>query len=216
MTKTSIRRNILAMNRDIGILCRGSSVELSSKYFNNLKEIIAVNSFSKEVENQFISDIFTRSAVTHIMCREVGSIMHPSIYKKYNINKLILNVFEEEYNRGTVVRGLLERSGFSTSPLPSEMKPHQKEGGGFPTTGVLSVVYAAKVLKKEVIHIAGMDFYQKDYLINKKSKDYQKEKGKKMVEFIKNFAKINPSIKFIFYTYSDFSSDLSNVEIINE
>jgi len=61
-----------------------------------------------------------------------------------------------------------------------------------------------------------MDFYQKDYLIEKKSQDYQKKKGEIMVEYMKNFISKNQDLKFTIYTHSDFSPPFSNVEIINE
>jgi hypothetical protein len=110
---------------------------------------------------------------------------------------------------------LLKSFNVDTTYLPDSIREFQKEGGGFPTTGVISLVYSTVVLKKKDIHIAGMDFYEKDYFINIKANQHQKKKGLVMKSFVENFMKKFVNVKYTFYTNSSFKSSLDNVIIVN-
>lgn len=207
------------MNRDdqVCILCRGSSMQYAEKYFHNLTdEMIAVNEFNEELKNEFVLQLFEKKKITHMVSRDAGlSNLRPEYYKRFNIEKAILNIFQEEYVRYPAMRSLLENYSLATDCLPDVMKPFQKEGGGFPTTGVISIVYSTLALKKKDIHIAGMDFYEKDYYVNIRANEHQKKKGILMKSYMRNFLKTFPEVKYTFYTNSSFKTDLKNVIIIN-
>jgi len=201
----------------ICILCRGSSMSQAEKYFHDLSDnMIIVNEFNEELKNSFVDELFQKKNITHIVSRDTGlSNLRPEYYMKYGINKAILNIFKEEYDRYPAMRRLLEYYNLTTSCLPDIMKPFQKEGGGFPTTGVISIVYSTIVLEKKDIHIAGMDFYEKDYFINTPANDHQKKKGIVMKQFIKDFIQKHKKVNYTFYTDSGFNPNLKNVKIIN-
>jgi hypothetical protein len=205
----------MALNEQICILCRGSSMQYAEKYFHELSnEMIVVNEFNEELRNEFVEALFKEKDITHMVSRDAGlSNLKPEHYRKFNIEKIILNIFKEEFKRGTPMRRLLEKYDLNTSCLPDTMKPFQKEGGGFPTTGVISIVYSVIVLGKKDIHIAGMDFYEKDYFVDIRANEHQKRKGLVMKSFLENFACSIPDVKYTFYTNSSFKSDLKNVII---
>ena len=113
------------------------------------------------------------------------------------------------------MRLLLENIGLNTSCLTDTMKPFQKEGGGFPTTGVISIVYSTIVLEKKDIHVAGMDFYEKEYFNKTPANEHQKKKGKLMKSFIEDFIDKHKEVRYTFYTHSSFNPALENVKIIN-
>jgi hypothetical protein len=200
------------------ILCRGSSVIQAKKYFYNLSgEMLVVNEFNEELKNDFIDRLFREKDITHIVSRDSGlSNLKLEYYKKYNIEKIILNIFKEEFDKNPPMRYLLESRGLNTDCLPDALKPFQKKGGGFPTTGVISIVYATVALKKKDIHICGMDFYEKDYFANIQVNSHQKKKGEVMKFFMQNFMEKFPEVKYTFYTNSSFTSGLDNAIIIND
>ena len=129
---------------------------------------------------------------------------------------MILNIFKEEYNSHSSMRNLMERQNLNVGCLSDSMKPYQKDGGGFPTTGIISIVYATIVLGMKDIHIAGMDFYEKGYFANVIFGDHQRKKGVFMKKFIESFMRIHPEVKYTFYTNSSFTTDLKNVIIVKE
>ena len=96
------------------------------------------------------------------------------------------------------------------------MKNFEKDDGGFPTTGVLSVVYASKFLKKKNIYVAGMDFYRSPYLANKKVRPVQIKKGGWMIDYIKKFIKDNQENNFTFLSNLDLELNLKNYHYINK
>jgi len=195
------------MSDSIGILCRGQSMVLAENYFEKIKDIIIVNTFFEELEKPFVQKILKDKNITHICCRETSSILNKKLYEKFKINKIVLNIYEPEFKLKSIVKRILDSQGIKSNPIPDLMKDYEKEGGGFPTTGVLSVVYACKVLKKKNIYIAGMDFYKSPYLINKKIRPAQVKKGGWMIDYIKKFIKDNKSTNFKFF--SNFNLDLN-------
>ena len=83
----------------ICILCRGSSMSQTEKYFHDLSDnMIIVNEFNEELKNSFVDELFQKKNITHIVSRDTGlSNLRPEYYMKYGINKAILNIFKEEY-----------------------------------------------------------------------------------------------------------------------
>ena len=205
-------------NDTILILCRGGSMTLADKYYYDLtNEMIIINEFNEELNTEWDHRLFEKKDIMHMVSRDSGlSNLTPENYNKYNMNDAILNIFNDEYSGGTAMKKLLESRGMNTSCLPDELKPYQKEGGGFPTTGIISIVYCAAYLDKKNIHIAGMDFYEKNYYTGQQPNKHQQAKGAAMKVFINSFMEQFPKTNFTFYTNSSFTSDLDNVTIVNE
>lgn len=204
------------MNESVGILCRGQSMVLAEKYFKDIEDIIIVNTFFEELEKPFVQKILKNKNITHICCREPSSILNKKLYDKFQIKNIVLNVYEPEFKTRSVVKRILDGQGVESKPLPDLMKNFEKDDGGFPTTGVLSVVYASKFLKKKNIYVAGMDFYRSPYLANKKVRPVQIKKGGWMIDYIKKFIKDNQENNFTFLSNLDLELNLKNYHYINK
>jgi len=200
----------------ICILCRGSSMKMAEKYFHDIHgDMIAVNEFNVELKNKFVQDLFREKNVIHLVSKDAGlSNLHPEYYKKYNITEAILNRFEDQAAHCRSMKSLLNNYGLKTKYLPDSMKNYQKTGGGFPTTGSIAILYATLILSKKDIYIAGMDFYETDYFNSTPSKDYQKEKGRLLKNFVIDFIKNQKDVNYTFYTESNFNPDLENVSVV--
>jgi hypothetical protein len=189
----------------------------AKKYFHSLSdEMIIINEFNEELKKRFVEELFEKKNISHMVSADAGlSNLKKEYYHKYNIADVILNRFKDELSVIAAMNNLIKSFGLNTSYLPDSMKEFQKEGGGFPTTGVISIVYSTVVLGKKDIHIAGMDFYEKNYFVDIKVNDHQKRKGLVMKSFIEEFMRKFPDVKYTFYTNSSFKSDLKNVIIVN-
>jgi hypothetical protein len=205
-------------NDTILILGRGSSMVLADKYYYDLtNEMIIINEFNEEVKTEWVHRLFEEKDLMHIVSRDSGlSNLTPENYSKYNMNDAILNIFNDEFSGGTAMKNLLQSRGMNLLCLPDELKPYAEAGGGFPTTGIISIVYSAAYLGKTDIHIAGMDFYEEDYYSGQVPTEAQRAKGVRMTNFITSFMAKFPKTNFTFYTHSSFTSDLDNVTIVNE
>ena len=190
----------------------------AEKYFHNIDgDMLAVNEFNVELKNDFVHQLFDKKNVIHLVSRDTGlSNLKKEYYKKYNINQTILNVFNKEFDTYPEMRKLLESFGLKVDCLPDTMKAFQKDGGGFPTTGSIAILYSTLVLKKTDIHIAGMDFYETKYFNGTPQKNYQIKKGEVLKQFITDFIRKYKNVKYTFYTNSNFNPNLSNVKVIGE
>tara|TARA_R100000008_G_scaffold86535_1_gene80045 strand:- start:2263 stop:2895 length:633 start_codon:yes stop_codon:yes gene_type:complete len=205
------------VNDQICVLCRGESIKLimDRMPWYQPGDMLIVNEFNEELKNEFIHNLFMLKDITHMVSKDCGlSNLKREYYKKYNINKAILNRFEYESRQCSHMRILLQNFGLDPIYLPEILKPFQKEGGGFPTTGSISILYSTLVLKKKDIHIAGMDFYETDYFNKIPAKDYQKIKGQILKEYMIKFIKTHSDVNYTFYTYSEFNPNLKNVKVI--
>ena len=184
---------------------------------NLTNEMIVVNEFNEELKNKFVEVLFKEKDITHLVSTDAGlSNLKKEYYEKYNITDVVLNRFRHQSGDILAMNRLIRSFGLNTSYLPDSMREFQKEGGGFPTTGVISIVYSVIVLGKKDIHIAGIDFYEKDYFVDIKANDHQKRKGLLMKSFIESFMEFFPEVNFTFYTNSSFKSTLNNVIIVNK
>ncbi len=191
-------------------------MEKADKYFHGINgDMIAVNEFNVELKHDFVHRLFDNKNVIHLISKDTGlSNLNKEYYKKYGITEVILNRFTEEASECFGMKKLIESFGLKPSYLSSLLKPFQKEGGGFPTTGSIAILYSTFVLGKKDIHIAGMDFYETDYFNSMPAKDYQKEKGKALKKFIIEFIRKHKDVNYTFYTNSDFNPNLKNITVI--
>ena len=115
----------------------------------------------------------------------------------------------------------LEDKSINTKFLSESLVPISKTGaGGFPSTGVLAVAHAAKVLNAKSIDVIGLDFFEADYFSHHShsrkpaAQDYQKKKGVVMKEYTEKLLALFPNIDFRFFTNSTFEPNLENVKIV--
>jgi hypothetical protein len=169
----------------------------------------------------FISSfIDNQEEVIHVINRDGRSLLRKDQYEKYAITHCQLNVREPEYIQSPL-KAHLDYYNVASKFLSEEMVPISKTGaGGFPSTGVLAVAHAAQVIKADVVHVIGLDFFEADYFSHhshsKKPEvqDYQKKKGRVMKTFVKDLLTGFPNAEFSFFTNSTFDPNLNHVKII--
>lgn len=196
------------------ILGRGTSLQRLDVYSDIEDDNVAiVNDFNYELSMDRMRDFLNGKIVTQFINREIASFLKPEFYSDFGI-KCVLNVLGSEY-RNSPIRAKLEYCGIKTSYLPDQIIPFSKDDrGGFPTTGILSVVYSTEVLKEKNIYIIGIDFYDTNYNNGRMSKSYQKNKGVAMKDFLAQHITKTPDVNYTICTNSDWRVSLPNLEFV--
>ncbi len=206
----------------ICVLGRGASLNklhlFEKMYFD---DVFINNNFNRELDNnKNIFNFLQGKQVTHFINRELISLLETKWYQNLNM-KMVLNITGLECYQSSV-RAKLIRDGYDARCLRGPMITESIDGkGGYPTTGILSVVYAVKMMEATDVHIMGIDFYDANYYdekagMNKDSSvlPRQVEKGKKMKEFLKEFIIKNPKVNFTIVTESKERWILDNVKYL--
>ena len=210
------------MIKTCAVICRGKSSTRLSELDDQYDICILVNEWKTELDKfDFISNfIKTQKNVIHTINRDGRSLLRKEQYEKYAISHCMLNVREPEYTQSPLKKHL-DRYGIKSTFLSEDMVPISKTGaGGFPSTGILAVAHAAQVVKADVVHVIGLDFFEDDYFshhshsMKSEAQDYQKKKGLVMKGFAHELLSKFPNIKFTFFTNSSFDPNLSNVKIV--
>ena len=196
------------------ILGRGTSLKRLEVYQDiDDKNVAIVNNFNYELGLDYIKDFLKGKSVTQFINRETMSFLKKEYYFDFNID-CILNVLRSEYNDSNI-RKTLNRYQISTNYLLNIMVEYSKDQkGGFPTTGILSIVYSSVVLKAKDVYIIGVDFYDTNYNNGRVSKDYQKQKGLVMKEFLTDHIRKTSEVNYVVCTDSNWRVDLPNVEFV--
>tara|TARA_B100000700_G_scaffold331754_1_gene468011 strand:- start:8430 stop:9068 length:639 start_codon:yes stop_codon:yes gene_type:complete len=204
------------------IVCRGSSVARIDELSKSYDVCLLVNEWTTELEKfDNISEfLLLQNKVIHVINRDARSFLKKEQYQKYKIDHCQLNVREPEYKQSPL-RMWLEDKSINTKFLSESLVPISKTGaGGFPSTGVLAVAHAAKVLNAKSIDVIGLDFFEADYFSHHShsrkpaAQDYQKKKGVVMKEYTEKLLALFPNTDFRFFTNSTFEPNLENVKIV--
>ena len=196
------------------ILGRGTSLKKLSVY-NNIedKSVSIINNFNHELELDYIKDFLKGKSITQFINRESASFLTPQHYSNFNID-CVLNVLKDEYNQ-SFIRGTLNQNNIKTNYLPNSILDFSKDGkGGFPTTGILGIVYSTVVLNEKNIYIIGVDFYDTNYNSGRVSQDYQTKKGLVMKDFLFKHIQKTPDVNYKMCTDSPWRVDLPNLEFV--
>ena len=210
------------MSKTCVIVCRGKS----SSRLAELKDVydicLLVNEWQSELDKfDFISQFISKQPkVIHVLNRDGRSLLRKEQYEKYDIHHCQLNVRQPEYLQSPLYH-TLSLSDVKSKYLSEDLVPISKTGaGGFPSTGVLAIAHAAKVLQATIIDIIGLDFFEDDYFSHHSHsmkpavQDYQRKKGIVMKEYTGQLLKQFPNITFTFFTNSMFNPHLKNVKIV--
>lgn len=210
------------MSNSCVVICRGSSSARIPELVANYDTCLLVNEWSTELDKfEFVSSfIKTQKNVIHMINRDGRSLLRDEQYAEYAITHCQLNVRQPEYNQSPLkhrLDGLRIKSTF----LSEEMVPISKTGaGGFPSTGVLAIAHAAQVVKADIVHVIGIDFFESNYFSHHSHSmkpevlDYQKKKGLVMKVFTEELLSKFPDTEFVFFTNSSFDPLLDNVKIV--
>ena len=89
----------------------------------------------------------------------------------------------------------------------------------FPNTGILSILYAAEILKVKNLYIIGLDFFTNDYFFrnefsNSVDSNYKKFVDLKIFEYFLEFISKNADTKFFLKTNYKFKKKPDNLILI--
>ena len=204
------------------IICRGKS-SARLKELRALYDVcLLVNEWQSELDKfDLISNfISSQPRVIHVLNRDGRSLLRKEQYEKYDIHHCQLNVRQPEYLQSPLYH-VLDTYGIKTKYLSETLVPISKTGaGGFPSTGVLTIAHAAKVIKADIIDVIGLDFFEDDYFSHHSHsmkpavQDYQKKKGLVMKVYTADLLAKFPDVTFTFFTNSSFDPKLKNVKIV--
>ena len=200
----------------VGVLGRGTSLREAGR-LNFIKDFIIANAEPKDLETEPVCSLLKGKRIIHMV--NIGEGVLPAWYLlKYNIYRYVISRLKPDGSESRIRSPrkvyATERFGFKTDFLPEKMVPFLK---GADNTGVIAVAYAAVALKKKNVYVAGLDFYETNYLIGPLKEGeiiYYPEAGEKMRKYIANLIAKFPETNFNFITASDsFKCSLPNVKI---
>lgn len=217
----NIRKKIytprMKQSDSIGVLGRGVSLAQAGR-LNFLKDFIIVNTIPKELKTEPIRSLLKGKRIIHMV--NIGEGVLPAYYLlKYNIYKYVISRLKPDgpnlWIRSPRKIYRTEKFGFKTEFLPEEIVPYLKKGFG---AGGMAIIYAAVALKKKNVYVAGMDFYETDYLtgpLKPEGFDDLKREPKIMMGHVTNLIAKCPETNFHFITASSFKCSLPNVRVYN-
>tara|TARA_R100000808_G_C2129141_1_gene138700 strand:- start:552 stop:1244 length:693 start_codon:yes stop_codon:yes gene_type:complete len=221
---------------DFGIVLKGASVARLPKIVDNYQDCYMVNNFDRNADNNdsewtLVAPLLSGKNVAHFVNRLETAPLLKEHYEELNIKHIQFTKTQLD-QRLSDMKGLYESYNLTCHTLPEELleynsfftdKYYMRPGDSnyaekHPNTGVLSIIYAAHILKPKNLWIAGLDFYQNDYLFRRPwiapLKNQQlKMRNTQMVEHFVEVIKKHPDINFKMITNANLPP-LQNLEII--
>ena len=228
------------MNKKIGVLCRGKSLQYID-ILPDCDEYIIVNRFGEELQNKNVAEKVGNKPITHILSpamQVADDMLKYDFFKKFNIKKIILPYAKEcapsNYPRFEGRNGMIPVETLSDKVknymwTPTNDPRSWVVGSGqkpfnLPTSGIAAVCHAAITLDYDEIYVIGMDFYDgvgyaysTQFGPDTVKLGTHKGSGETdaMKQFLtKNLAEKLPNKEFYIHTLSNFQSNLKNIHII--
>lgn len=153
----------------------------------------------------------------HIVNREHTAPMSREAYKQLRIDGVTCNTHGTEFNESPIA-GRIRAMGLEPRPLDAPMIEYSQDGdGGYPSTGILAVVWAATRSLVDRVDICGIDFFEAEYYAHhshtrkKEVADYQPRKGPIMKQFLMDFCDQIPTTTFMIWTDAEFDCPPPNL-----
>lgn len=204
--------------KDFGILLRGKSLEKSHLILDKFDYCMLVNNFKIEL-NKYVKHIVGKNIV-HFVNAMTSASLTPKQYKKLGIKKVQFSFTKKHKDNphsSKRIDGVIKYYNKLGLNLKLEYTPNPlyKKIFNIHNTGVACVLYVSEYIKPDNIWLAGLDFYQTNYLV-KETTSKQKEKTKKidMIGSFINIVKSHPNIKYNVISYYDKFPKLKNLNII--
>ena len=220
-------------SKNLGILCRGKSLQNLNKFEDNFDKCFIINDFKKEIER--FENILKKKEIIHYVCRISKVSLKYNQYKNFNIKSVLMSVafdmtdfqFIKSYlkyklfnlNINFTPLIFLNKLSLKLFTKTSKIDNNINYLSKFPNTGLLSIFYAAEYLDIKNIFICGLDFYISDYLSrNKRSlpRDVQHKKilDLDLINFFLNYVKEKKDINFYMITNFKFSEKPDNLILL--
>ena len=188
------------MIENVGILLRGKSLENLEKISDKFRTCFIVNDFKEELE--MFRSLLKDKHIFHFANSMRDAALQRDQYRDFRIKTIMFSFTEtmamESKNKKKNPRVLEDhyRSLGLTNIhfLPSILENTTKS---IKNTGLSCIMYVSKFIRTPNIWIAGLDFYESDYLVKENFK-YQRQKAKdiKMIESFVKIVRAHPNITY--------------------
>lgn len=155
-----------------GVMLKGKSLEQLPKYDKCFESCFLVNNFDKEIE--LVGDSLDGKKCIPFVNRKDTAYLRRENYKRLNIKYVQLpKVSDFADGRLRESRLYYESLGMETHFLPKKLLRFNKMDFGreylkkYPNTGIVAIIYALEMIRPKVLWIAGLDYYQSDYLVRR-------------------------------------------------
>ena len=160
---------------DFGLLLKGASLEKLADYNTEFNHCFIVSDFDDELTQ--IGGLIAGKEITHFTNRSIQARLSKDNYLKYKIRNIQLGqVFRANHFRlmQTFLCYKAMRIGLKIYSLPERLLDYHVQFGDeyalkFPNTGMLSFLYALKMIKPKRLWVFGMDFYSSPYMVDQKT-----------------------------------------------
>ena len=216
---------------NVAVLLGGKSLENYEQFISNIDNIFIINTFSKFFNDNNNLKNFKKKNIIHFVNKYGVCSLKKNQYKDLNIKTIQFsipyNLFDLKLNKSFLI---YKSMGLNCFFLKKNLLKNNVEEfglsfkGKFPNTGLLSIFYVLSELKPKNLLIAGLDFYENDYL-HTVYKDYplykhvEKMKRLNLVEWLVNQFIVFSKTNIILYSYSKqlkkliLNAKLKNVEL---
>jgi len=211
--------------RNFGVMLKGKSLEQLPKYSNEFKHCFLVNNFDKEI--QLIGNSLIGKKCVPFVNRKDTAYLYPENYKKLKVTDVQLpKVSDFADSRLRESRLHYESLGLKTHFLPKKLLEFNKLNFGreyskkYPNTGIMAIIYALEMLGPETLWIAGLDFYQSDYLARRAHQNplvvqQAKMERTNLVKVTSNIFRRYPNTQINMISYYKGFPDVPNVTILS-
>jgi len=220
-----------------GIVLKGSSVKSIPDYADKFDHCFMVNNFDRNIDNknsewETVSPHLKGKNIVHFVNRLTTAPLLKEHYEELNIKHIQLSKMKMDDALRIVVPYYEDECGLECHFLPEQAlkyndyfddKFYMKPGDSnyrakHPNTGVLSVVFAAELLKPKDLWVIGLDFYQSDYLFRRPwqaplDNQQLKMRNTDMVGHFVDVVKRNPDVNFHLVTKATNVPEMDNLEI---
>ena len=214
---------------NFGVVLKGASVARLPQISDKFDHCYMVNNFDRNTNNDdseytLVAPLLKGKQIVHFVNRLDTAPLLPEHYEELGIEHIQFTKIELDGHLRKVKR-LYDSYGLTCHFLPEELLGYNEyfEGTGnytkkHPNTGVLAIIYAAHLLKPKNLWVAGLDFYQNDYLFRRPwiaPLEQQQEKMDRtdMVNHFIDVVKRNSDVNFKMITNAKLPK-LDNLEVI--
>jgi len=156
--------------KDFGILLKGQSLELLTKYSHEFQSCFIVSDFDDELHT--VSDLLHGKKITHFTNRSKQAQLSRNSYKNLNIKDIqagqVFRWYHFRLIQAALYRLVLNpRIKFHFLPenlLRLNHELPQEYQYKFPNTGILSILFALTIIKPKNLWVFGLDFYEAPYM----------------------------------------------------
>ena len=197
---------------NFGVILKGSSIVRLNEISDRFENCFIVNNIDKNKNNKnseysLVAPLIKNKKIVHFVNRLKTAPLFRKHYEELGIKDIQFSkaLLDAEL---TKMKRTYDSFGLTCHRLPESLLSHNDYFSGkgdyetkHPNTGVLSIIYATKIIKPKNLWIIGLDFYEADYLYRRPwhwELENQRNKMKRL-DIPGQFAKLveeNPQISF--------------------